>query len=412
MLGMMTRMALCRSHLRSAVLAGSLAVAWAGMAAARTLSEGPQLSKPDTAEAHLGRGYEALKDERYREATDEFQAALALNPSLTPARYQLAVCRFALGDFRRAREEFERLDQETGGSPNIAYYLARLDLSEGNPEAAIKRLVRLVKDPPFADTPYYLGKAYLERQQLDQAEKWLLAAAQANPRDYRVADHLARVYQREGRKADAEKQFEISSRLRQYYDQSAQEAVACSRMLETQPLDVARPACQRLFDLRDPDRLTTLGLLYGQHGFYAEAVPPLEMASRLDPDSFEIQHDLGLTYFRLRRYAEACAALAKAVVLRPEFFGSNALLGAALYALGRDDAAYTALSHAHALNPQDRDTAELLFKESMILADREENHKNYSSALTYLQSAVQLRPEDQEIRKRLSALSRRMGEAR
>jgi hypothetical protein len=73
--------------------------------------------------------------------------------------------------------------------------------------------------------------------------------------------------------------------------------------------------------------------------------------------------------------------LTKAVALRPDFFGSNALLGATLYALGQDEPAYKVLSHTHALNPEDRDTASLLFKEALFLANREESQKKYDSLL-------------------------------
>jgi len=364
--------------------------------------------QPDTAEAHVGRGYEAEKDDKYQEAAKEFQAALALNPGLIRARYQLAVCLLAIGSVAESRKEFERLEKETGHDPSVEYYLARLDLLSGNTEAAIQKLARLANRPPFPDTEYYLGKAYLEKGQLGQAEKWLRAAARAGPRDYRVPDHLARVYQREGRPADAEKQFEISSRLRQSYDESAKQAVACGQLLETKSLDQARPACQALFDPYDPDKLTTLGLIYGQHGNYTEALHPLEEASRLDPDSAEIQHDLGLTYFRLRQYPQARAALTRAVELRPDFFGSNALLGATLYALGQHEQAYKVLSHSHALNPEDRDTAGLLFQDALILAKREEDQKKFETALVYLHKAAELQPENKEVGDWLAELSRRL----
>ncbi len=79
----------------------------------------------DTVEAHLGKAYEAEKDQRYQTAAKEFQAALALNPGLFRARYQLAVCWFALGRTREARQEFERLEKETGGDSSVAYQLAQ-----------------------------------------------------------------------------------------------------------------------------------------------------------------------------------------------------------------------------------------------------------------------------------------------
>ncbi len=67
------------------------------------------------------------------------------------------------------------------------------------------------------------------------------------------------------------------------------------------------------------------------------------------------------------------------MALRPDFFGFNALLGATLYAPKRDEEAYRVLSHAHARNPGDRDTADLLFKETMVLATREERRNKYVS---------------------------------
>jgi tetratricopeptide (TPR) repeat protein len=388
-----------------------LAFALAAAAPARPAQQVSPAPEPDIAAAHVGRGYEAEKDERYQDAAKEFQEALALNPRLTRARYQLAVCWFALGKIPEAREEFERLEKETGHDPSVVYYLARLDMLAGHTEAAIQKLARLVSAPPFPDTAYYLGTAYFQKREFAKATTWLQVAARGNPHDYRVPDHLARVYQREGRKADAEKEFEISSRLRQSYDNSAKQAVACSTLLATKSGDQSRPVCQQLFDANDPDKLTTLGLIYGQHGLYAEAVRPLEVASRLDPGSSEIQHDLGLTYFRLRRYAEARVALTKAVALRPDFFGSNALLGATLYALGEHEPAFKVLSHAHALNPGDRDTANLLFEEALILAKRDESQKKYESALGYLRKAAGIQPENQEVVQWLSKLSRLVGRA-
>ena len=358
----------------------------------------------DSAEAHLGKGYEAVKDERYQVAAEEFQSALALSPGLAAARYQLAACWFALGKIQEARREFELLQKETGGDSSVIYQLARLDLQAGDFETAIKRLVRLVNDPPYPDTTYYLGTAYLKKGELAAAEKWLQVAGQADPRDYRVPERLAHAYQREGRKTEAAKQFALSSQLRERYVHASQQALACSQWLETKPLEEAKPVCDQLFDPHDPDRLTLLGLLYGQHGSYEEAVKPLEEANRLDPDSFEINHDLGLSYFQLRHYGQARKPLEKAVALCPDFFGSNALLGATLYTLGEDQAAYKVLGHAHALNPQDGNTATLLFKEALILASKEETQKKYTSALAYLRAAAELQPQDQEIRRRISEL--------
>src|SRR6266849_5593113 len=148
----------------------------------------------------------------------------------------------------------------------------------------------------------------------------------------------------------------------------------------------------RLFDPNDSDKLTTLGMLYGDNGRYEEAIEPLQRAAQLDSDSFEVYHNLGLTYFRLKRFAEARAPLEKAVSLRPDFFGSKALLGATLYSLKDDESAYRVLGLAHELKPEDADTTELLFRMGVILGNRRVEAGDVKGGLPFLEKAKGLRP--------------------
>lgn len=411
-------LSLNRFAVRLVVGCGALASAFGWLAGAAAMPPGRavaplSLAAPffeDSAEAHIGKGYEYEKDERYQEAAAEFQAAVNLDPRLARGRYQLAVCYVALGRRQEARGQFERLLRETAHDPSVVYYLGRLDLLDGDLDAAIRRLKSVAADPPFPDTSYYLGSAYLKKGDLRAAEVWLRKAATTGPRDFRVHDHLARVYQKAGRRREAEQEYARSSELREHYNEATRQAVECSSALESRPPEEARPACQALFDPADADKLTTLGMLYGQHGKYAEALPPLERAAQLDPESSEIQHNLGLTYFRLRRFAEARAPLEKAVALRPDFFGSNALRGATLFALGDDEAAYRALDHAHRLNPQDPDTADLLFKSASLLAQSRMLKKDYRASLGYLRRAAELRPQDAATHRRLAEVYRLVGD--
>ena len=355
-----------------------------------------------SAQAHVGRGFDDLKDLRYREAADEFKAALALDSGLVDARFQLGVCYFAIGRRAEARAQLEGVHREVPNDRAVLYYLARLDLVEGNPDSAIRRLEGLMVNSPFPDSSYYLGSAYLKKGDLVSAKKWLQKAAKTDPRDFRVPDHLARVYQKQGQSREAEREYARSAEVRQHYDEGATQATNCSRALETGPLEQARPICRRLFVEDDPDKLTTLAMLYGQYGDFADAVEPLEQAARLDAESFEVQHNLGLTYFRLRQYERARGPLAKAVEFRPDFFGSNALLGATLYALKQDAYAYAILDPAHQLNPEDADTADLLFKTAMAVAQAKSAQGQYAESLKYLRRAEELRPADPEVQHLLS----------
>jgi hypothetical protein len=108
----------------------------------------------------------------------------------------------------------------------------------------------------------------------------------------------------------------------------------------------------------------------------------------------------------LKRYADALPPLEKAAAMRLEFFGTNALLGAALFTLERDDAAYQVLAHAHELNPQDAETANLLFKECMILSGKSFQSQDHVRCLGCLHQAQALNPGDQDVRQRLAAVQK------
>ncbi len=377
---------------------------WAALPGAQIIAQ-----QPESSASHVGKAYQLLQDQRYESAAEEFRAALATDPKLVRVRYQLAICEFAMGHRDEARRLFERVATEAPGDAEVSYYLARLDLLENSHDSAIKRLARIAADPPFPDTAFYLGLAYAAKGDSKSALQYLEQAARLAPRDFRVHYRLARVYQDLDRQADAKRELALFSELRQGYQDGASQALTCSEALKAKSMNEARDVCRSLYDPNDPDKLTLLGIIYGQAGAYAEAVEPLTRAAALDPESFEIWHNLGLTYFRLKRYAEARAPLEKAVSLRPDFFGSNALLGAVLYMLQADALAFERLSHAHSLNPEDADTAALLFQVSMILGNKALQTNDYRQALTCFHRAAEVRPADPEVHRRLSAVYHLMG---
>ncbi len=222
-------------------------------------------------------------------------------------------------------------------------------------------------------------------------------------------ERLARVYLKGGRRAEAEQQFAVSSARRQHYNDAARQGVDCVQALTNRPLEEARATCRARFDPADPDKLITLGMLYGEQGYYAESLEPFKKALAMDPDSFETNYNLGLSYFRLKHYADARGSLAKAVDLRPDFFGSNALLGATLFTLEEDELAYRVLDHAHQLKPEDTDTVVLLFKVTMLLAYQHWSRKEYRECLGFLEKARALRPNDAEVQERMAEVEALLG---
>jgi len=386
-----------RSKLSGFLLGLALVTCQAGFAQDRAESPAGHVSSTDTPEAHLGAGYEDLKNNRFEAAAREFRAALALNPKLVlQAEFPLAVSLFELHQTEEARQEFEAVRRVAGDHPNIEYYLGRLDLTEGKLDAAILEFNKAAANPPFPDTAYYLGYAYLKREDLKLAEDWLRKAAEAAPRDPTVQYQLGLLYSKAGRKEEAQEAYSKSEQLRRRDAEADKLRLDCKQRLDQGTLDAARPVCDQLFDSDDAEKLTMLGTIYGQHGFYAEALKPLRRAAELSPDSPQMQYNLAFDYFQLNRYAEAREPLAKAVARWPDLYPLNALLGAVLYKLGEELSAYEALHRAYELNPRDPGTVEILYRVTLSLAQKNLTSKEYVTSLRYLNEAARLRPQEPE----------------
>src|SRR5713226_9362013 len=365
----------------------------------------------DTPEAHLGKGYDALKQDSYEVAASEFRAALESDPKLVlRARFPLAVALFELHKSDEARREFEAVRREVGDHPNVFYYLGRLDLEDHNFEGAIRNLNQAVAKPPFPDTAYYLGYAYFKQGDLPAAEKWLKDAAQMNPRDARIQYQLGFVYRKQGREEEATKASALSEELRQRDDNESRLRLECGKKLDQGPREEARAVCEQLYDPDNAEKLTALGTIYGQHGDLEAALKPLRRAAELAPQSPQMQYNLALAHYQLNQFEEARAPLASAIQRWPDLFQLNALYGAVLLKLGEDLPAYQALGHARQLNPLDSGTTDLLYIATLGLARKSlaqkslaqkspaesQGARQYSDSLRYFEEAAKLRPKGPE----------------
>lgn len=360
----------------------------------------------DLLEMHLGNGYEALRQERYGEAETEFRAALAMDPSLVMrAQFPLAVALFEQRKTAEARNEFEALRHAQGDRPGILYYLGRLDLDEHNYKKAIESLGKANSLPPFPDTPFYLGLAYLNLGSDQDAEKCFKKAIELNPGESRAEYELARLYRKQGRNQEARQAFERSKEMKTQSDKLSQLKWACGQELDRGPSDQI-PSCEQLYDPNNGELLTALGVLYGQHGQLEKALKPLQRAE-LAPQSPQTQYNLAFTYYQLKRFADARGPLETAVRRWPDLFPLSALHGAVLFNLGETPAAYETLHHAHQLNPQDAGASALLYQSTLELAQRSEQKSGNADALRYLQEAASLAPSDPEPHRRMAAIYRR-----
>ena len=132
----------------------------------------PKPATSESVEVRLGKGYEALKQDRYDDAAESFRAALKVDPTLVMrARFPLATVLFQPRSFTEARHELESVRCEVGERPSICYYFGRLDPEEQNYKSAVANLNKAIAKPPFPDTTYFLEFAYLKQGNDQDAEK-------------------------------------------------------------------------------------------------------------------------------------------------------------------------------------------------------------------------------------------------
>ena len=375
---------------------------------------GKESSKPrvttQNAELHLGRGYEAMRNERYDEAVQEFRAALTLDSTLVMrARFPLAVALYEQRNYPASRSEFEKVHQEVGEQPGLFYYLGRIDQEEHDYKRAIANLSKAAAAPPFPDTFFYLGLAYLKDADEPNAEKWLKEAIRVNPNDSRALYQLATLYRKQGRTEEANETFGRTREKKASSDKLTQLKVECGKELEQGLTEKARSLCEQLNDADDAEKLTTLGILYGQHGFLEEGLVPLRRAAELSPRSPRMQYNLAYTYYQLGRFAEARSPLEEATHRWPDLFPIRSLYGNVLWKLGDTLGAYDALTYAHRLNPDDKPTEALLYQSILILADQSESKPATADAVRYWKEAAKLRPSQPEPHHRLSLLYAKTG---
>lgn len=368
-----------------------------------------QVAAP-SAELHLGKGYEAMRNERYGEAVQEFRAALAIDATLVMrARFPLAVALYEQRNYPASRAEFEKVRQEAGDQPGLFYYLGRIDQEEHDYKRAIANLSQAAEAPPFPDTFFYLGSAYLKAGDEPKAEKWLKEAVRVNPDDSRALYQLATLYRKQGRTAEADEAFARTREKKAASDKLTQLKVECGQELEHGLTEKARSLCEQLDDNEDAEKLTALGVLYGEHGFLEEGLVPLRRAAELSPRSPQMQYNLAYTYFKLGRFSEARPPLERATHRWPDLFPLRSLYGMVLWKLGDTEGAYDALTYAHRLNPDDKPTEELLYQSIAILAAQSESKSVITDAVRYWKEAAKLRPAQAEPHHRLSLLYAKTG---
>ncbi|HYU41799.1 MAG TPA: tetratricopeptide repeat protein [Vicinamibacteria bacterium] len=195
-----------------------------------------EVDKARAAERHYRAGVESMKSEAWDEAAEEFRAAIAADPEMVLAHYNLGQCRMAqrryveaVAAYRSTKDAFTRMghlseqdreegerdrqDEIRGLRDNLILLSTIKDGSAGRRVVEIESRIRLLESMRFkgnqrpempAEFPLALGSAYFRQQKLAEAEAEYVEAARLNPKLGAAHNNLAVIYLMTDRPVDAE----------------------------------------------------------------------------------------------------------------------------------------------------------------------------------------------------------------
>ena len=371
---------------------------------------------PSLAEAHFAIAQAAANAARYGEALDEIKVAARLKPGWEPAalfqfqlmgrdakadglaflqgflkRYpdakevRLVYARqlVSLNQFAAARDEFQRLEKEVPGNPEIGMAIGLLSLQLNDLDVAEAAFQRVLQGG-YADAgaaQIYLGQIAEARKQYDQAGKWYQAVV-AGRHYIRAQIRYAGLLAKQGKPDQA----------RAYLRNLKAEG-------ETDKLQLIEAEAQLLRDAKDyagvyallssalATRPDSPELLY-DHAMAAERVNKLDVLEkdlrrliRIKPDHAQAYNALGYTLAdRTTRLAEAVQLLDQALKLSPNDAFILDSMGWAQYRQGNLDKALDYLRRAFAQR-KDPEIAAHLGEVLWVKGSSEEARKLWQAAL-------------------------------
>ena len=261
-----------------------------------------------------------------------------------------------------------------------------------------------------ATEPYDRGLYFLrlDVQDLDEALRSFEKASQLDPRSPLP---LARLVETEIAKNNDTHDTELLTRA-QHYLQTAESLgpdsvrvhLAAGLLSEAMGQHGrALQAYQRVADLepRNIDTFIRIAQVYDSQNMPDKAIESYQHAIELDPTFYDPYEYFGVFYYGRGKYLEAAEQFQKVIQLAPGMYNAYANLGACFEKLGRLADAEKTLRSALALRETPRALNNI---GSLLLAE-----KQFADALTYLQKAAVVTPNDYVVLLNLADAHRHLG---
>jgi tetratricopeptide (TPR) repeat protein len=349
-----------------------------------------QISSPDLAK-HLQAAQTALDAGNYPQAAQELRTAIAIQPELRGAYYQLGYALFELHQSSEAEKAFKKELGFQPPDPYSLYYLGTIRSEAGQRQAAAAFFEKSLAAGEVLDVRQKLASNYLALNHLDEAIRFLETSIRSRPEDGSLHYLLGRAYKQEGKAVEAKAEFDTAARWKTKFRNEMISLDGLRQALQSSDRAYVTSRVRELYDSGDSDILLASATLLGQADLPDEASTFLKKVIDLNPAIAEAHFDLGRAYVALDKRQDALPELSKAAELKPDFYEAELLLGTLLADDGKNDEAIKHLRVAARIRD---DNPRLL----LLLALQYNQGKYFADSIDLLKKAIKLQPENPDPR--------------
>ncbi len=150
-------------------------------------------------------GVALLEQFRFGDAVLAFRRALARDPSLLPARINLAIAHLYVPDLAAAKQAAEAALAVAPDAPPPNYLLALIARAEGRAEDALPYVRKVLEtDPKDLGANVTFGQVYLQMRQFDEAAAAFRVAIASEPYNVSAAYNLGVALTRAGKREEGQ----------------------------------------------------------------------------------------------------------------------------------------------------------------------------------------------------------------
>jgi len=221
-------------------------------------------------------GVDFVSQQKYQEASKEFEKALAVDSNFHAAKYNLALAHYNMGNVKQAIDEFKNLINSSYYFVNAHYNLGTIYLRENMTDEATEQLKVVTElEPNHPEAHFNLGYIYFKKNMLDEALGEYSKGIEIKPDNVKGHLSLAFIYEKKGLYKEALGEYSYVLRLEPDNQDAKQAQGGLQAVSRINEFLNSNP--------KDADSFVFLGHIYYARGMYQEAYDSYNKALEINP---------------------------------------------------------------------------------------------------------------------------------